>query len=641
MEQSFSPKQIDAMIAARRIQALHPFEPLEASPNYRLPTFKKTVASILSKGYPIRPSYLFPLDKPLPWKHEDRTVAYNLHSFEPLSSVLMDHSLNKTEESFAKALVFLEDWLTYVRPPTAQELAGDWNEADKDFLWYDMAVGLRAYRLAYMIDVLLRQGNPDKAKLQKLMAIMDWHRQILMQDDAFCSHNNHGLYQALGQIAMSRRFRDLPDMDTSYKQAEDRLDAMLSQQFFPDGVHREHSPGYHWMVLGTLQEAMRTGLISREDHLLMIGRIEDAMSWFIQPNLMLPAFGDTDSGGTAGGYYQAKDFTHPHLRYALSQGTMGNPPDREMRIFKDAGYAVLRGPNPKTGQIETYFAQQAGFHSKTHKHADHLTFIWHDKGEDILVDTGRYGYKGKTERGSALWEQGFWYADPKRIYAEKTCAHNTVEIDGKDFPRRKAKPFGSAIRQHASTHNHVYAIETECRHFRSIRHNRILFVSPRRFLIVFDWLKDNTGENHDFRQWFHIGTALDLTAHRDSLTVTRNGKPFASILPLTAGIAVEKLIRGQMEPEIQGWVSHDKGGILLPNWAFALTASQRPQATFATLFSLYPEAEPWKPSQISGSGQTGKLYWKDRSGYNTVTFSRRPEEEFRISYTREKELKEE
>lgn len=631
---AYTDSDIDTLIAARRRKPVLAYEPLESSPKYRLPHFRKYVHGIATKGYPIRPSYLFDLKKPLPWAHADRTVSYNLQCFEPLAPLLMDHARNGSQASFALSCAFLDDWLDQARAPSQAELTGAWGEQDQDFLWYDMAVGLRSYRLSYMIDAMMRETAPDTGKLARLMTILDWHRQILAREEAFSSHNNHGLYQALGQMAMSRRFRDIPAFEDSYKQGEARLDVMLASQFFDDGVHREHSPGYHWMLLGTLTEAMNAGLITREDHLQLIGRIEETMSWFIQPNLMMPAFGDTDAGGVASGYYTPKDFRHPDLRHALSGGKEGRLPAQELRLFHDAGYAILRGPNPKTGKIESYMAQAAGFHSKTHKHADDLNFVWHDKGEDILVDAGRYGYKGKTAKDSALWQQGFWYADPARIYAEKTCAHNTVEIDGRDYARRGVKPYGSALRRTASGPNHLYAVESECRHFKSIRHARVIFTCPRRFLIVFDWLKDNNDEPHDFRQWFHLGPNLDLTGKRDDLTIMRNGKPFAAMLPLIPETGAEKMIRGQSGPDMQGWVAHEKGGVLLPNWAIAMTAAHRPQAMFATLFTLAPHVALWQAPQIAPSGQSGKLFWQDRTGYHSVAFTRRPEEDFTVDYRR-------
>lgn len=624
--------RVREMMVFRRDFPFHSFEPLESTLHNTSSSFEKALSGLITKGYTIPPSYLFKLDEPLPWQHAERSVAYSLQAFDPLSVLLRAHSLTHRQDYFNLVLTFVEDWLKHLRPPTEKEYEGLWEESSPhDFLWYDMAVGLRASRLAYIVDHLLRTDSVDEGRLSALLEILDWHRTLLMHDKAFLSHNNHGLYQALGQMAMARRFPDDEGMRAAFRQGEDRLTLMLNQQFCQEGVHKEHSPGYHWMLLCTLVEALKAGLIQKEDHKQCVTRIEDSMSWFILPKGTLPAFGDTDTGSLRHRSYQAKDFDNPFLKYALSHGEQGEAPHDFLKIYEEAGYAVCRHYDTQDPSKGSYLAQQAGFHSLSHKHADHLTCVWHDKGQDILVDAGRYGYKGRTEKGSDLWKQGFWYADPKRIYVEKTRAHNTLEIDGLDVPRRKVKPFGSALKRSTSTPHPVYAIESEYRPFQSIRHGRVLFFKPGSFLIVFDWIKDNHNQPHDFRQWFHLGQELDLIVEETGLLLTHKGQPFASVLPLLSDVSLDHLIRGQSDPELNGWVSFEKGGLLVPNWAFAYSALHRPQCAFATLFSLHPDAHHAFESDISPSFQSGQFSWKDGGGSHKVSFIRRSQD-FKVHY---------
>ena len=85
------------------------------------------------------------------------------------------------------------------------------------------------------------------------------------------------------------------------------------------------------------------------------------------------------------------------------------------------GYSPSRGwpcsgpgwPDVADFDKASYLAQQAGFHSRTHKQADDLSFIWYDRGTEILIDAGRYGYLGRTETGSDLWNQGFLVFGPE------------------------------------------------------------------------------------------------------------------------------------------------------------------------------------------------------------------------------------
>lgn len=73
------------MVEYRRSVPLYPFEPIEASFNYRLPSFEKKIDSIITKGYPMRPAYLFRLSEPLPWQHKDST-SYHFYTVHRKSS---------------------------------------------------------------------------------------------------------------------------------------------------------------------------------------------------------------------------------------------------------------------------------------------------------------------------------------------------------------------------------------------------------------------------------------------------------------------------------------------------------------------------------------------------------------------------
>lgn len=614
------------------------YESIEASFNYRSQNFDKVANTILRDGYHIKPNYLFRLDSSLPWFHFDRAVSYNFQSFEPISSLLQAHSFKDNQDCFKLAFIYLNNWIEYYRPPTEQELKGNWKETEEnDFLWYDMAVGLRALRLAYMIDVLKLTEGISPSLINKLIDIIQNHKDYLIKDETFKFYNNHGLYQALGQIAMSRRFFDLPGMKHCYELGLDRLSSMLEQQFFKDGMHKEHSPGYHWMILRTLNAAIHSKLLTKAEQIEFIKTIEEAMSLFIKPNKMIVAFGDSVAASIKGGASAVKNFSSPILKTLLS-GKKLTSDSEKIKIFSESGYAFVRTGHDSDSLKESYFAQQAGFHSQVHKHADHLTIEWFDKGKDILVDSGRYYYKGRTRKESELWKQGFWYSDPKRVYVEKTRAHNTVEIDGLDFPRRDIKPFGSALRRSAVSENGVYCIESECYPFKSIRFNRTIFICPNQFLITLDFLKDNTELHHDFKQWFHLGKELDITAE-DGTTVDilHDNKQFASILSLMPEISLDSLEKGENDSSLNGWVTDDIGGKLIPNWAISFSAYQRSQVTFATLFSLHPKANLWETSIVAPSGQRGRLYWQDEAGYHTLGFTKIPNEGIKLKYRCKKE----
>jgi hypothetical protein len=117
-----------------------------------------------------------------------------------------------------------------------------------------MAIGLRAYRLGYLLDVVSRDPEVEDSSITALAEAAVVHAEALAPEEDFRGHNNHGLYQAAGQVALARRFPELPTMAEALEQGQERLGRMVRAQFAEDGVHREHSPGYHYLLLDTLDD---------------------------------------------------------------------------------------------------------------------------------------------------------------------------------------------------------------------------------------------------------------------------------------------------------------------------------------------------------------------------------------------------
>lgn len=284
----------------------------------------------------------------------------------------------------------------------------------EDLVWYDMGVGVRCYRLAYLLDVAARDGRYADEDVELMARALYFHNEALSRDSLFRSHNNHGVYQALGQLACSRRFEQLPKMGDYDRLAARRLETLCKDHFFESGVHKEHSPGYHYMVLNSLIGARNAGLLPGTSCADLLRRAELALMWMIMPDGRVCPIGDSDPRSVRLNNPADVIYEDPQLAHVISAGSIGEPPPAAVQSYQDAGYVFARLPS-RPGQPPeqwSYLAQIAGFHSRTHKHADHLSFVWFERGQEVLVDAGRYGYLGRTEPRSALAKQGYWYSNP-------------------------------------------------------------------------------------------------------------------------------------------------------------------------------------------------------------------------------------
>jgi hypothetical protein len=575
---------------------------------------------ILEFGWERRNYPAVPLDQPIPWAYSlirHRSWNFHIHCLDMLDPLLGAYDQTQARRYLESALRVGLDWARR-HPRRAEGLS--------DMAWYDMAVGLRAYRLGYLYQAATRAGLLTGEDRKALWRSLEEHRTELADDATIAFHNNHGYYQIAGQLALGRRFADIsPGMKALYDQGVERFGRMLDQQFSPEGVHREHSPDYHRMVLDTLQGIIRSGLIDDPALRARALRTEEALAWFITPVGDIVNFGDSDTRSvlrTPGA--AARKWDSDLMRAVSSNRPTELTRPAGLQDFPQSGYAIIRQPDPAAPadpRRDSYLAQTGAFHSRTHKHADDLSFVWHDRGQPILIDAGRYGYLGKAEQGSDLWLDGYWYSDPMRVYMESTRAHNTLEFDGRNFPRKGVKPYGSALHQ-AAEFDGTFVIETRQRQFRSIRHERVLVFRPRQWLIVMDAFTDNLDQAHDVRQWFHMPPGAVVAPHGEGYRATLSDGTTLNIAPLLGGAAAMDVIEGQESPQHQGFWS-GKEREALPAPAFGFLSQNQSKGSLATIFSFSEGLESdHAHSQTNVTGRRFRLLWKDQLGPKRLTLHR-------------------
>lgn len=587
---------------------------------------------ILENGWLLRNYPSINIRKPIPWSlnsQAERSWNFHIHSWDMIDILLYAYDKAPEGRIFNPALNIALDWIDQYVDIEANAPVN--YENSTDFAWYDMAVGLRAYRLSYIYDIYTQDLKKDDLISKKLWSGILAHQAYLNLDSNIIFHNNHGYYQAAGQIAMGRRFKETsPIMAFALEQGISRFKIMLKQQFTKDGVHREHSPDYHRMVYDTLIGALKADLIKDDEILSFTYKIEEALSWFILPNQYIANFGDSDwrlmriKSSAAERKWQT-----PMMKFVTTNGEVGKLGSNELKEFKEAGYFIVRNSNSVKDlsyDQYSYLAQTAAFHSRTHKHADDLSFIWYDRGHNIMIDAGRYGYIGKAEMGSELWLQGYWYTHPNRLYCESTRAHNTLEFDDKDYMRKGVKPYGSATKRSKQYPNGLTVLETECKHNKSIRHARMLVYMPNQWLIVFDWFKDNLDGLHDVKQWFHFDPKIQLTKIGNGYHAGLDNKTELHIAGLLDSAKGSDVMRGVKEPRLQGWSSPAEREFI-PSDSINYSLSQVKTSSFATLFSFNGKLSvDINKNEVNISGRRFSLNWQDSLGKHSLIIRREKDE---------------
>jgi hypothetical protein len=214
--------------------------------------------------------------------------------------------------------------------------------------------------------------------------------------------------------------------------------------------------------------------------------------------------------------------------------------------------------------------------------------------------------------GTPLGQLGFYYDDPNRIYVESTRAHNCLEIDHTSYPRRGVPFYGSAIRSAArDSRTGVVATEAAAVHFETIAHDRLLFHRAGEWTLVVDHVGDGEARPHVYTQRLQFGPGLEL-ADADARSLLFRLPTTGEYLEAAALLEADAVapVRGQTEPELQGFVSRIAGQ-LIPTWSAGWLVKGVASAVIATLLVILPDRERCGAlANVSDDAAAGQVQWQ-------------------------------
>lgn len=511
---------------------------------------------------------------PFDWVYacrDHRSQAFHLHAWDFMVPFLMAWHKDRDRDALQWCLERAADW------------AATFNEglSRGTMAWYDMAIGLRAPRLAYLVQEAVHEGVASTI-IDTLTLSVIQHQRHIFSARAFNANTNHGFYTAVGELSFAKRLLTLPGMSVVEEQGHQRLRRVVSTQFAEDGGHLEHSPDYHRMLVSSFLGAIQDGLLDDGEVARRIERAGEVMGWFLRPDRSIVQIGDSPARLVT---RVDREMAAPHTVFLVTEGKGGEPNPEEMLVLPDSGYAIVRSPQPKGRDDHLdagYLTFMAGFHSRTHKHCDDLSITWFDGGQELLIDSGRFGYLDQLPTNSPLRDEGFFYARPERQYVERTMAHNTAEADGRDQERVRRAPYGSALVGGQQEHDRFRLIG-EVNHG-AWSHRRSITYLPGAWLLVEDALQALDGNPHDFRLWWNLPEELrDPSVEGGRVTfLLPDGRPlYVSALRETDVVPPAK---GQRNP-LRGWRSK-MDEEFTPAWSLAHEGRKKERHVFLTLLSL-------------------------------------------------------
>ncbi|RUQ91059.1 heparinase II/III family protein [Legionella septentrionalis] len=387
------------------------------------------------------------------------------------------------------------------------------------FAWSDKIVGDRIQVLAYLFRILASESLLSVPQAETFLNSIREHADYLTSDKFYRVGHNHGLAQDVGLYVCSVYLSFLPEAQAWRNTAFTRFLTGIKSQYSPEGIHLEHSPGYHFLVSKWIFKMLDLAKHANEPRLPELEEFKNKVAsispWLVTPQGFFLHVGDSKK-------------SRPPAWLSPENAAYG------LQAFL-AGYGIYKDES-------TYLFLTAGHHSPAHKQSDDLSFVLVESGQTILTEAGRYSYEKR---------------DSERRYVESVWGHNVLLVDGKDFNTKlRASAYGSGILGVASAAGWqaMCAYNPVLYHDFQVAHKRLLLLKPREQFIVIDVMQAT--QPHTYTSILHFSPELKVNLEQGKLASLIAGQEtwgeWFSSVPMQT-----ELYCGYNGEQLKGWVATD------------------------------------------------------------------------------------
>lgn len=375
--------------------------------------------------------------------------------------------------------------------------------------------------------------------------------------------------ELLGLATASVAWPEFRDAQAWFNYAIQRILPEMERQVYPDGAQKELSTSYHRVALNCFERfldlADSAGKDVPQSFRDGVERMYNYLAYSVRPSGYGPLNNDSDFRNT-GMIVQARAerLNRPDWTYIATNGFRGTRPDGPpSTLFPWAGHFITRSGWDANAHWAFF---DIGPLSIGHSHYDKLHLSISAYGRDILVDGGRYTYN-----------PGAW-----RTYFKGSPSHNVLLIGGAGQGKYEQEATAPVSRQCAITPDIDYARGTFTGSWVGasgrIEHTRVLVYVRGQYWVVVDRVKSK--RPREIKALWHFHPDCSVSIDGQSTASTDPDKGNLRIVPTASLDWNVELIRGQTEPDIQGWWSREYNH-KQPNTCAVYTAPAPQEATFA------------------------------------------------------------
>ncbi|MBB3229776.1 heparinase II/III family protein [Halomonas stenophila] len=453
----------------------------------------------------------WPFNTPVEWGADpfnDRNWQFQLHAWRGIDPILVKYYQTKDPALFHEALGFILDWKNFHQQ----------NGAAK-FSWYDMATGLRAMRIALILDDIY-EGKVEvpESQVAALLKMANQHATRL-QDEEFISLGNHGVFQVFGLSVLCSVIDDSPSCDNGQDFAQRMFEKIIDHAYTAEGVHKEHSPFYHHFTTVAINR-YDASKFNSDRALSLVEKAIDVRPWLAWPDGHFVEAGDTEGETTPLRRQNSLQCLNDERCYAVGD-------------YTESGYAIIRSNPGEDDQPSMIFVTGMAY-STTHKHADGLSFSLLENGEHVFIDSGKYGY-----------ERDKWWD-----YTRSAAAHNTISLSNHTISRDDISMDGSLLNSITNDES-SFIISGQLERPGLFTQQREIEYTPGENLVIKDTVSSQSEQS--FVSSLHLAPSLTPELNEKGFEVRLTNGELVSARLQDNDCEIDS-IRGQEEP-VLGWKS--------------------------------------------------------------------------------------
>lgn len=413
-------------------------------------------------------------------------------------------------------------------------------------MWRGLEVSFRVKAWAPIFYSLINSEQFSPATRLLMLSSIPDHAHYLL---SFHGQGNWLTMEMSGLATVASAWPEFQDSPFWIEYAKETMTKSMTEQVYPDGVQTELTSSYHQVALNNFSLFMdicnQTNEPLPESYKTYIEKMWNYLAYTMRPDGYGLLNNDADLIYTreliskAALQYERKDW-----QYIASNGEKGSKPqDGPSKLFPWAGQLIMRSGFDPQAQWAFF---DIGPWGTGHQHNDKLHISLSAYGRDLLVDAGRFAYRGEL-------------ADKFRGYACGSYGHNVILIDGKGQapgPKLTEEPLPEEHYKISDDFDYAWSsfdkfidLQGECKHTRS------LFYVRGKFWIVVDNIA--TDRPRKIEALWHWHPDCKIKVGNNNIVSTDNEKGNLTIIPLGSQKWTVNQVKGQEKPYPQGWYSKE------------------------------------------------------------------------------------